>query len=100
MRLTRSPSSDSSIIQRSEEQRDGHRSDVRAHLLAPFHCNEQPRKYCSHGDFLISKSTLLRLLVEVDFTSVKSWPTDLARLLLTGAFIVHREQIRAHVLPG
>lgn len=50
--------------------------------------NDQFRKYRPRSDFLISNTTLPRLLVEVNSTSVKSLPMDLIRMLLTGAFIV------------
>jgi hypothetical protein len=49
---------------------------------------EEPRKYNPRSDFLISHSSLPRLLVEVNSTSMNSWPTDLIRMLTTGAFIV------------
>ena len=52
--------------------------------------NEEPRKYNPFSDFLISHSSLPRLLVEVEVnsTSTNSWPMDLIRMLTTGAFIV------------
>jgi hypothetical protein len=49
---------------------------------------EQLRKYHPRPDFLISKFKLPRLLVEINSTNVKLWPTDLIRLLLQGAAIV------------
>jgi len=50
--------------------------------------DEGPRKYKPRSDFLISHSSLPRLLVEVNSTSVNVWPEDLIRMLTTGAFIV------------
>ena len=50
--------------------------------------NEEPRKYKPRPDFLISHSSLPRLLVEFNSTLVNSWPMDLVRMLTTGAFIV------------
>jgi len=41
------------------------------------------------SDFLILKSSLPRLLVEVNSTSTKPWPQDLLRMLVQGAAIVH-----------
>ena len=51
-------------------------------------CEEELRKYHPRNDFLISNSTLPRLLVEVDSTPGDPWPVDLIRMLTTGAFIV------------
>ncbi|KAH9963845.1 hypothetical protein BC827DRAFT_1154326 [Russula dissimulans] len=50
--------------------------------------NQELRKYCPRSDFLISNSSLPRLLVEANSTSETSWPADLIRMLTTGAFIV------------
>jgi len=50
--------------------------------------DEEPRKYNPRSDFLISHSSLPRLLVEVNSTSENTWPTDLIRMLTMGAFIV------------
>src|SRR5712672_804192 len=50
--------------------------------------NDRLRKYHSHSDFLISKFNLPRMLVRVDSTPRRQWPTDLIRLLLEGATIV------------
>ena len=50
--------------------------------------NEEPRKYNPRSDFLISHSSLPRLLVEVNSTSVNWWAMDLIWVLTTGAFIV------------
>jgi len=50
--------------------------------------NEQIRKYRPCSDFLISKSDLPRLLVEVNSTSTHSWPLDLVQMLLMGAAVV------------
>ena len=50
--------------------------------------DDGPRKYNPRSDFLIAHSSLPRLLVEVNSTSVNSWPMDLIRMLTTGAFIV------------
>jgi len=49
---------------------------------------EKPRKYHPRNDFLISNSSLPRLLVEINSTSASVWPKDLIRMLTTGAFIV------------
>jgi hypothetical protein len=43
-------------------------------------------KPCS--DFLISKSKLPRLIVEINSTSIKHQPPDLIRMLLSGAAVV------------
>jgi|SRR5712672_1543249 len=50
--------------------------------------HEKPRKYCPRSDFLISNSSLPRLLVEVNSTPEDDWPKDLIRMFTTGAFIV------------
>jgi hypothetical protein len=50
--------------------------------------DEKPRKYRSRSNFLISNSSLPRLLVEVNSTTGNEWPKDLVRMLMTGAFIV------------
>ena len=50
--------------------------------------NEAPQKYRPNSDFLISNSALPRLLVEVNSMSGNSWPPDLIRMLMTGAFLV------------
>jgi hypothetical protein len=51
--------------------------------------NDQLRKYRPCSDFLILKSTLPRLLVEVNSTTeTTGWPKDLIRMLLQGAAIV------------
>ena len=50
--------------------------------------DEGPRKYKPRPGFLISHSSLPRLLVEVNSTSVNFWPEDLIRMFTTGAFIV------------
>ena len=89
-----------------------HRSNVRAHLLAcvdydlqsslshhswPFDLimkrdaigNENElRKFRPRSDLLVSKSTLPRLLVEVNSKPKNDWPEDLVRMLLTGAAVV------------
>ena len=65
--------------------------------LAPFiACNpklsriDEYRKYCPRSDFLISTFSLPRLLIEVMSTDNNdSYPPDLVRMLLQGAFIVH-----------
>ena len=49
---------------------------------------EELRQYRPRSDFLISISSLPRLLVEVNSTSVVNCPPDLVRMLVTGAFIV------------
>jgi hypothetical protein len=54
--------------------------------------NEELRQYRPRSDFLVlrSESTLPRVLVEVNSTSVPTngFPKDLIRMLITGAFIV------------
>jgi len=49
---------------------------------------KKPCKYCPRNDFLISHSSLPRLLVEVNSTPGNEWPDDLIRMFATGAFIV------------
>jgi hypothetical protein len=46
------------------------------------------RKYKPRSDYLISISSLPRLLVEVNSTQAASSPTDEIRMLTTGAYIV------------
>jgi hypothetical protein len=58
---------------------------VRCDAVQP---EDQIRKYKPHSDFLISKSNLPRLLVEVNSTPTKEWPPDLIRMLLMGAAVV------------
>ena len=53
-----------------------------------FGSDEGQRKYNPRSDFLISHSSLPRLLVGVSSTSVDVWPMELVRMLTTGAFIV------------
>jgi hypothetical protein len=94
-----------------------HRSNVRAHLLAclppliaiyrrlyrgkqpwPIHLimkcepisdeKEQLGKFRPRSDLLVSKSSLPRLLVEVNSKPQKEWPEDLVRMLLLGGAIV------------
>src|SRR5712675_371347 len=92
-----------------------HRSNVRAHLLAfvdydyrclyishqswPFNIitkcetipvSHQIRTYQPRSDLLISKSksSLPRLLIEVNSKPQKGWPEDLIQMLLRGATIV------------
>ena len=50
--------------------------------------DKEPRKYNPRSDFLISHSSLPRLLVEVNSTLGNPWPVELIRMLTTGAFIV------------
>ena len=50
--------------------------------------DEQLRLYQPRSDFLISKSTLPRLPVEVKSNEPTEWPPDLIRMLLQGAAIV------------
>ena len=50
--------------------------------------DKEPRKYNPRSDFLISHSSLPRLLVEVNSTSGNPSPVELIRMLTTGAFIV------------
>lgn len=50
--------------------------------------NEQLRKFRPRSDLLVSKSTLPRLLVEVNSKPRKDMPEDLVRMLLMGAAIV------------
>jgi hypothetical protein len=50
--------------------------------------DEQLRQFQPRSDFLIQKSKLPRLLVEVNSTPQRLWPEDLIRMLLTGAAIV------------
>jgi hypothetical protein len=50
--------------------------------------DEQLRQFQPRSDFLIQKSKLPRLLVEVNSTPPKAWPEDLIRMLLTGAAVV------------
>ena len=40
------------------------------------------------SDFLISKSNLPRLIVEINSTPSREWPPDLIRMLLMGAAVV------------
>jgi len=49
--------------------------------------DEHSRKYRPRSDFLISHSSLPRLLVEVTSTPGIEWPKDLIRMFTTGAFI-------------
>jgi hypothetical protein len=99
-----------------------HRSNVRAHLLAclppliaiyrrlyrgkqpwPIHLimkcepisdeKEQLGKFRPRSDLLVSKSSLPRLLVEVNSKPKKDRPEDLVRMLLTGAAIVRLANI-------
>ncbi|KAI0245963.1 kinase-like domain-containing protein [Lactifluus subvellereus] len=49
---------------------------------------EELRLYRPCSDLLILKSTLPRLLVEVNSSETKEWPPDLIRMLLKGAAIV------------
>jgi hypothetical protein len=49
---------------------------------------EQLRQFQPCSDFLIQKSKLPRLLVDVNSTPPRIWPEDLIRMLLTGAAIV------------
>jgi hypothetical protein len=50
--------------------------------------NEQLRRFQPRSDLLVSKSTLPRLLVEVNSKPRKDRPEDLVRMLVTGAAIV------------
>jgi len=51
--------------------------------------NDDLRVYNPRSDFLLAKSTLPRLLVEVNCTGMGiDWPEDLIRMLLSGASIV------------
>jgi hypothetical protein len=50
--------------------------------------NEQLRKFSPRSDLLLSKSSLPRLLVEVNSEPRKDRPEDLVWMLLTGAAIV------------
>jgi hypothetical protein len=51
--------------------------------------DDKVRVYKPHSDFLLAKSTLPRLLVEVNSTSTTSgWPEDRIQMLLSGASIV------------
>jgi hypothetical protein len=93
--------------------KDYHRSNVRAHFLYPLvaiyrrpyrdnwswpfnlitkcgttRAEEQLRKFQPRSDFLISKSNLPRLLVEVNSKPKSDRPEDLIRMLVTGAAIV------------
>jgi len=49
---------------------------------------EQLRKFLPRSDFLVSKSNIPRLLVEVNSNTKKRWPEDLVRMLLSGAAII------------
>ena len=49
---------------------------------------DQLRKYRPHSDFLILKSKLPRLLVEVNSNPKTDRPEDLVRMLVTGAAVV------------
>ncbi|KAH9993369.1 hypothetical protein BJV77DRAFT_362148 [Russula vinacea] len=49
---------------------------------------DQLRKYRPHSDFLILKSKLPRLLVEVNSNTKTDRPEDLVRMLVTGAAVV------------
>jgi len=46
------------------------------------------RQFRPRSDYLISISSLPRLLVEINSTTTASWPMDLIRMLTTGAYIV------------
>ncbi len=51
--------------------------------------NEQLRKYQPRSDLLILKSSLPRLLIQVNSnSSSRGWPQNLIRMLLTGAAVV------------
>jgi len=50
--------------------------------------NEQLRTYRPSSDFMVFKSNLPRLLVEVNSNPKTEWPEDLVRMLLTGAAVV------------
>jgi|HubBroStandDraft_5_1064220.scaffolds.fasta_scaffold136353_2 hypothetical protein len=60
------------------------------HLIVRCDLNgdEELRKYRPRSDLLVSKSTLPRLLVEVNSKPRKEWPEDLVRMLLSGATVV------------
>ncbi len=49
---------------------------------------DQLRKYLPCSDFLVSKSMLPRLLVEVNSEPKKNYPSDLVWMLLSGASVV------------
>ncbi|KAH9983543.1 kinase-like domain-containing protein [Russula compacta] len=49
---------------------------------------EQLRTFRPCSDFMISKSNLPRLLIEVNSKEAEEWPEDLVRLLLMGATVV------------
>jgi hypothetical protein len=49
---------------------------------------KQHREFQPHSDFLVSKSDLPRLLVEVHSKPKQRWPEDLVRMILCGAFVV------------
>jgi hypothetical protein len=50
--------------------------------------NQQLRLLRLRSDLLVSKSSLPRLLVEVNSNPREDWPEDLVRMLLTGAAVV------------
>jgi hypothetical protein len=50
--------------------------------------NEQLCKYQPRSDLLILKSSLLRLLIEVNSEPSEKWPYDPIQMLLTGAAVV------------
>jgi hypothetical protein len=50
--------------------------------------DDQLRKFQPRSDFLISKSNLPRLIVEVNSKPKKEWPEDLVQMPLTGAAVV------------
>ena len=54
----------------------------------PIIVEDQLRKYQPRSDLLVSKSSLPRLLVEVNSKYRKEMPEDLIRMLLTGAAVV------------
>jgi hypothetical protein len=57
-------------------------------LITKCQTNEQLRKFQPSSDLLVLKSTLPRLLVQVNSKPKKERPEDLIRMLLTGAAIV------------
>jgi len=72
---------------------NGHRSVVSGRLLAPFDCDlawflqrQMLAHHGSRGDFLISHSSLLRLLMEANSTSGNLWPMNLIRMLSGGLY--------------